>query len=47
MTPTQPAMEDATPPRLPCAVIGSLEQFEEMLAGAAGTQVCVDGADTA
>lgn len=27
------------------AVIGSLEQIEAMLAGKAGTQVCVDGAD--
>ena len=29
------------------AVIGSLEQIEEMLAGTAGTQVCLDGEDTA
>ena len=28
------------------AVIGSLEQIEAMLAGTAGTQVCLDGADT-
>lgn len=27
------------------AVIGSLEQIEEMLAGQAGTQICLDGAD--
>ena len=28
------------------AIIGSLDQIEAMLAGNAGTQVCVDGADT-
>lgn len=28
------------------AVIGSLDQIEAMLAGTAGTQVCLDGADT-
>jgi carbamate kinase len=28
------------------ALIGSLDQIEAMLAGHAGTEVCVDGADT-